>query len=148
MKVCIIYASTHHGNTKKLIDAIASKYDVKLIDATKESSIDLSVYDIIGFASGVAFGSYYPQILKFAKNNLPNDKKVFFIHTAGSPRENHNFKIKSIAENHNCIVLGTYFCKGYDTYGPFKLVGGIAKNHPDENDINKAVEFFENIVKY
>ena len=25
--------------------------------------------------------------------------------------------------------------KGYDTFGPFKLVGGIAKNHPDEKDL-------------
>lgn len=26
MKVAIIYYSKHHGNTKKLLDAIASKY--------------------------------------------------------------------------------------------------------------------------
>ena len=30
---------------------------------------------------------------------------------------------------------------GYDTFGPFKLVGGIAKGHPDEDDIKNAVEF-------
>ena len=34
MKTCIIYASTHHGNTKKVIDAIANEFEVDLIDAT------------------------------------------------------------------------------------------------------------------
>ena len=29
----------------------------------------------------------------------------------------------------------------YDTFGPFKLVGGIAKGHPDDEDIKNAVEF-------
>ncbi|HAP20133.1 MAG TPA: flavodoxin, partial [Lachnospiraceae bacterium] len=32
-------------------------------------------------------------------------------------------------------------CKGYDTFGPFKLVGGIAKGHPDGNDLKAAVSF-------
>ena len=33
MKTAIVYASTHHGNTKKLLDAIAAAYEVDLIDA-------------------------------------------------------------------------------------------------------------------
>lgn len=33
MKTGIVYESTHHGNTKKLLDAIAKKYEVTLIDA-------------------------------------------------------------------------------------------------------------------
>ena len=35
MKTAIVYASTHHGNTKKLLDAIAAAYEVDLIDAVK-----------------------------------------------------------------------------------------------------------------
>ncbi len=30
-------------------------------------------------------------------------------------------------------------CKGYDAFGPFKLFGGIAKGHPDEDDIKKQL---------
>ena len=33
----------------------------------------------------------------------------------------------------------------YDTFGPFKLVGGIAKGHPDDKDIQNAVEFVKNL---
>ena len=38
-------------------------------------------------------------------------------------------------------VIGKFGCKGYDTFGPFKLVAGIAKGHPDEEDIKNIVEF-------
>ena len=35
--------------------------------------------------------------------------------------------------------------KGYDTFGPFKLMGGIAKGHPDEEDIKNTVEFVKGL---
>lgn len=33
MKSIIIYASSHHGNTKKVVDAIAKECEVELLDA-------------------------------------------------------------------------------------------------------------------
>ena len=38
-------------------------------------------------------------------------------------------------------VIGIFGCKGYDTFGPFKLVSGIAKGHPNEKDLEAAVNF-------
>ena len=35
MKVAIVYYSQHHGNTKKLLDAIKELYDVKLINVVE-----------------------------------------------------------------------------------------------------------------
>ena len=141
----IIYASTHHGNTKKLLDAIAEKNDVELVDVIGREGYDLSDYDRIGIASGVAYGKYYPQMLKFLEANLPDGKDVFFIHTAGDPRENHADSAKNIASARNCRCLGVYFCKGFDTFGPFKLIGGINKQHPDEDDIKNAVSFYQGL---
>ena len=56
MKTAIVYASVHHGNTKKIIDEIAKTKDVELLDATQTVEKDLSEYDLIGFASGVYGG--------------------------------------------------------------------------------------------
>ena len=39
-------------------------------------------------------------------------------------------------------VLGEFSCKGYDTFGPFRLVGGIAKGHPDAADLEDARRFY------
>ena len=41
--------------------------------------------------------------------------------------------------------LGEYRCQGYDTFGPFKLVGGIAKGHPTDDEIKAAVEFYKGL---
>ena len=41
MKTVIVYHSYHHGNTKKLVDAIAAKHEVTLVDAATEKNCDL-----------------------------------------------------------------------------------------------------------
>ena len=49
MKTVIVYYSKHHGNTKKLIDAIAAADStVSLIDVTDNPDADLSGFDHIG----------------------------------------------------------------------------------------------------
>lgn len=148
MKTAVVYASTHHGNTKKLVDAIAENENIDIVNSVDIKEYDLQNYDLIGFASGVAFGKYYPQILQFMEDNLPNEKKIFFIHTAGSPRENQNSAAMAVAEKKQCVCLGTYFCKGFDTFGPFKLVGGISKGHPNSEETKGAVDFFNNLSTY
>ncbi|MBR6543319.1 MAG: hypothetical protein IKT73_08960 [Anaerotignum sp.] len=78
-KGVIVYASTHHGNTKKLAEAIADSCEVALIDAEQVWQADLTEYDLIGFASGIDFGKFYPSVERFLQENLPKDKKVFFL---------------------------------------------------------------------
>ena len=145
MKTIIVYASTHHGNTRKLAEAIAKQDNVELVDVIKQEQYDLSGYDLIGVASGIAFGKYYPQMLSFLEKNLPAGKDVFFIHTAGDTREKHVDSVKSISLEKNCRCHGVYFCKGFDTYGPFKIIGGINRHRPDETDIDKAIRFYKGV---
>ena len=47
MKTAIVYASVHHGNTKKIVDEIAKDQNVDLVDATQVKEKDLSGYDAI-----------------------------------------------------------------------------------------------------
>lgn len=143
MKTAIVYFSTHHGNTKKLVEAIAEKNEVTLIDVTSDKKVDLTEFDRIGFGSGIYFSSFSKQILSFAEENLPEGKEVFFINTCGNPVGIYFNAIRKITEKKNCKELGAYQCLGYDTFGPFKLVGGIAKGHPTEAEIKGAVEFYQ-----
>ena len=53
--------------------------------------------------------------------------------------------IKAIAKKQGCESLGEFLCLGFDTFGPFKLVGGIAKGHPTEDEIGAAVKFYESL---
>ena len=59
MKIAIIFASVHHGNTRKVVEQIAQNNDVDLIDATQVKEKDLSEYDRIGFASGIYYGKFH-----------------------------------------------------------------------------------------
>jgi len=145
MKVAIAYYSRHHGNTKKILDAIKEQGDVKLIDVTECKEADLSRYDLIGFASGIYFGRFSDKVMEFARKNLPNGKRVFLIHTYGV-KSDYTKGMQKIIEEKACNLLGIYGCRGFDTFGPLKLIGGIAKGHPDENDVKGAIEFFGEII--
>ena len=135
----------HHGNTKKIIDEIAKTNDVELIDATQTVEKDLSEYDLIGFASGVYGGKFHQSVLKFASVNLTDNKNVFLICTYGGRPVFKSIE-QVIAYKHDTIV-GRFSCKGFDTFGPFKLIGGVSKGHPDEKDIAAAVEFYNGLTE-
>ncbi len=143
MKIAIVYHSYHHGNTKKLVDAIARGREVTLIDAAVQMEADLTAYDLIGFASGVYFGKFHSSVLDFARKNLPEGKRVFFLCTYGGKSATKD--ISEIARAKSAEALGEFSCKAFDTFGPFKLIGGINKGHPDAKDLEDARRFFEKL---
>ena len=146
MTTAIVYYSQHHGNTKKLLDAIKeADPDVELIDTVTSPSADLSAYDRIGFASGIYFSTFAKQIIAFADTHLPENKPIFYIYTHGAPKGDFLKGMREIVAKKHCIELGEYRCQGFDTFGPFKLVGGIAKGHPTEEEISGAVKFYQGI---
>jgi len=72
MRTIILYASRHHGNTKKLVDAIVEAHpeidtlDVKALG--KNEYPDLHEYHLIGVATGI----YYSEIDKDMARVLTN----------------------------------------------------------------------------
>lgn len=149
MKTAIIYYSKHHENTKQLLDAIqkASSDEITLLDVTETSSANLEQYDLIGFASGIYYSKFEKRVLEFAKNNTPNGKDVFFIYTYGAEKTGYTKAIREALNGTNANILGEYGCLGFNTFGPFKLIGGIAKNHPNSTEIENAVSFYKALYK-
>jgi len=148
MKTAIIYYSKHHGNTRKLLDAIKenSSDEITLIDATAIKSPDLSDYDRIGFASGIYYSKFEKRVLTFAKEHLPQGKNVFFVYTYGAEKKGYTNAIREAIADKNANILGEYGCFGFNTFGPFKLIGGIAKSHPTTDEINDAVQFYNSLA--
>jgi flavodoxin len=146
MKTAILFYSKHHGNTKKLLDAIKdADPKVDLIDVTAAGAENLSGYDRVGIASGIYYTSFAKQVISYASNHLPEGKPVFFIYTHGAPTGGFLKGIREITGRKHCKELGDYRCQGFDTFGPFKLVGGIAKGHPTKEEIDAAVKFFQRL---
>lgn len=145
MRTIIVYESTHHGNTKKLVDAIAEKTGVETVRVTDIQEVDFEQYDRIGIASGVAYGKFYTAVENFAADILPAGKQVFFLYTCGKDTGKYTNSITHTAQNKNCEILGKYGCPGYDTFAVFKLIGGISKGHPTQEEIAEAVRFYEQL---
>ena len=151
MQTAIIYYSEHHGNTRKLLDAIKeADPSVVLIDVTKDAeeasdAKDLSGYDRIGIVSGIYFGNFAKQVMAYAEAHLPEGKPVFFVYTQGAPAGDFLKGIRAVTGRKHCPEIGEYKCQGYDTFGPFKLVGGIAKGHPTKAEIDAAVKFYQQL---
>ncbi|MDO4276239.1 MAG: flavodoxin domain-containing protein [Eubacteriales bacterium] len=147
MKTAIIYESYHHGNTKKLLDAIVKKHEVTLFDARQVLAAELSDYDLIGIASGIAFGKYYKNVAALAAKSLPEKKDVFLIFTSGNGSKEYGTDMEKLCEKKQCRVVGKYGCSGFDTVGPFKLIGGVSKGHPTSDEIAGAAAFYESLIK-
>ncbi len=142
MKTAVVYYSKHHGNTKKVLDAIAKKYEITLIDVLEQPNADLSGYDRIGFASGIYYSKFHKTLLKFAEEHMPEGKETFFVYTYGAKKEGYTKAITEAVKKHDTKIMGEFGCFGFNTFGLFKLIGGIAKGHPDQKDYDDAVKFY------
>ena len=147
MKTAIVYHSYHHGNTKKLLDAIAEKHEVTLIDVTENAEYDLTEFDLIGFASGIYAFGISKEIVSFAGINLPEHKKVFYIYTSAFMNDLNLRELGDLFKTRDAAFLGSYRANGYITWGPFAIGGGQKKGHPTQEEIDGAVTFFEGLIK-
>lgn len=145
MKTAICYYSRHHGNTRSVLEAMAQEGETALIDVTARQSVRLEEYDCVGFASGIYGFEMHKAVVEYARQYLPQGKPVFFVYTYGGAKGTGAKALAELAREKDCPVLGEFSCKGYDTFGPFKLVGGIAKGHPDGRDLENARQFYRNI---
>lgn len=147
MKTAIIYKSIHHGNTKKVAETMARALKADLIDLKDAKPEIINEYDLIGFGSGIYYYRPHKKLRKFIEglNNIENrNKKAFTFITSGNGKPN-----KWLNENltkKGFEVLGDFTCKGFDTYGPLKLVGGHNKGQPNEKDLKDAENFAKELI--
>ncbi len=148
MKTIILYASTHHGNTKKVVERMAKILGAPMVDILREEVPELSKYRLIGLASGVYFGDLHKELVKFAEETaFAPEQKVFLADTCGIGWKDYTYKLRISLEGKGVVCAGRFQCRGYDTYGPWKLIGGIARKHPDETDLRKAEIFARRMKK-
>ena len=145
MKTAICYYSHHHGNTRRVVEAMAQTEELDLIDVSGGQTPRLEDYDRIGFASGIYGFEMHKAVASFARQYLPAGKPVFFVYTYGGAKGTGAKALAQIAAEKGCPVLGEFSCTGYDTFGPFKRVGGLAKGRPNEKDLEKARTFYRGL---
>jgi len=147
MKTLIVCVSQHHGNTKKVADAMAAVLAAEVLHPGDVNVGTLAEYDLIGFGSGIAFGKHYQPLLKWVDTLPALDKKAFIFSTRGAPRQgSHHEALTRKLKEKGLSVVGEFSCRGFDTFALTKLVGGIARGRPNEQDLQDAAEFAKTIA--
>jgi flavodoxin len=150
MKVLIVCASIHHGNTWKVAKVIADTMKAKLIRPHQFKNEMVDNYELIGFGSGVYMGRFH-RSLRDIVQKMPKfgHKKAFMFSTSGLGESNYynvfikDFKIRLMKKGFE--VVGSYNCKGWDTISFFKYFGGLNKGRPNKTDLDEAAKFAEEI---
>ena len=148
MKTIVIYASVHHGNTEKISKVISETLNCKMVKAETVDVTTLKDYDLIGFGSGIYAGKFHKNIVKLI-DTLPNNfgKKAFVYSTSGQGKTNYNSSIRSKLQEKALEIVGEFACKGFNTFGPLKLFGGINKGRPNSDDVQAAKIFAQKLIK-
>lgn len=147
-KAVILYYSFHHENTRKVAEAIAGKLPVDLVRIPAKEPVSLEGYDLVGFASGIYMSEFGKPIQRFLEE-LPglSGKRCFTIYTCGALKGEYSGGFAELLRSKGASVVGGWHCRGFDTYGPFKLIGGLAKGRPNAADLAGAVSFVEALLR-
>ena len=146
-KTLILYRSPHHGNTKKLLDAIATAYPDVTLAKAGEDSFDGDAYDVIGIASGVYAGKLHRTVRKALGGVNAKGRRAFAVYTCGDKEgSKYGERLTVLLESHGFVSQGFYWCIGHDSFGPLRLIGGVNKGRPNEDDIQGAVQFYQQII--
>ncbi|TFG91066.1 MAG: flavodoxin [Candidatus Atribacteria bacterium] len=146
MKTLIVYTSVHHQNTEKVAKVMAEELEADLVPTEKAQPDTLADYDLIGFGSGIYFMKHHKTLLQFVETLPPvTQKKAFVFSTSGDGRRQHHDSLKENLVNRGFIIVDEFTCKGWDTVGPLKLIGGINKGRPDEKDLAAARAFAQGL---
>ncbi|HUV53720.1 MAG TPA: flavodoxin family protein [Candidatus Krumholzibacteriaceae bacterium] len=148
MKSLVIYLSVHHNNTEKIARAISRSLSADLLNLDEASIESLENYDKIGFGSGIYLTKHHKKLFEFI-NALPaqENKKAFVFSTSGTGLKMFNNPLESKLREKGFQVTGSFMCKGYDTHGASKFIGGINKGRPNEDDIKNATLFAETLKR-
>jgi flavodoxin len=150
MKTAIICYSYHHGNTEKIARRMAAVLEVKLMNPEEVDVKGLAEYDLIGFGSGIYFSKHHKSLLKLV-DAMPEmkDKKAFIFSTAGrgEPTMAGNHRaLRMKLEGKGFVIVGEFSCYALDTFFLLRLIGGINKGRPNEDDLTKADTFAKDLV--
>lgn len=148
MRTLIVYKSVHHGSTKKIAKAIAEVLKADLREPHEVDVDRIEEYDLIGFGSGIYWMKHHKEILQLA-SRLPKvkEKKAFIFSTHGSGSVAlYHLPLKQKLKAKGFSIVGEFSCIAHDAAGILKLIGGINKGRPNEQDIEKAQKFAKSLT--
>ncbi|KIF01311.1 flavodoxin [Streptomyces sp. RSD-27] len=144
MRTVIVCASVSHGNTRRVADSMARVLGAKVVAPEQADPAELAGADLVGFGAGVFYGRLHPRLTDFVRVLPPGRGRAFVFATSGlpeTPLAPFTRPVVRLLEGKGFAVDGSFSCRAFDTWAPFRLVGGINKERPDAGDLAAAREF-------
>lgn len=158
----LVVASVHHGNTAQVAAAIADVLEAEVIRPEDVVPERLGSHDVVGFGSGVYYGGMHDSLFHLV-HGLPDAeagaaaapaaatvraRPAFVFSTSGLPclARMWHAPLKKLLARKGFDVVGEFSCRGFDTWGPLWLAGGLNRKHPDDRDLARARDFARRIA--
>ncbi len=148
MRSLLVVVSVHQGNTLKVAERMAQELEARLVTPEEIVPEDIAEYDLLGIGSGIFFGKFHRRLLQFVER-LPRQegKKVFVFSTSGLGQKAYNEFLEASLRKRGFQVVGSFACRGYDTFSVLKLFGGINRGRPNEEDLRTCALFAAQLKK-
>lgn len=147
----IVVTSVHHGNTAVVAASLAGVLDATVATPSEASPQRLGDYHLVGFGSGVYYGRLHDDLLDWVRR-LPDGAAAgtpaFVFSTSGLPwlATLWHAPLERLLGRKGFDVVGSFACRGFDTWGPLWLTGGLNRRHPDERDLARARDFARRVA--
>lgn len=145
MKTIIICESESHGNTLKVAKAMAEVLDAPIVRPSEFDAGTAAEYDLIGLGSGIYRGRHHKDLIALAERFPESDRSVFIFSTSGKGDIGQHRMLSLIVSNKGYRNAGEFICKGWDTDGVFRFIGGINKGLPNAAILKQARGFAETL---
>ncbi len=145
MKSLIVCVSVSHGNTRRVADRMAEVLHAEVAEPEAVDPDALQDYDLVGFGSGIYFLAVHPRLWRLV-GRLPRVDGIgaFTFFTSGArevPLVGYSRPIRRRLASKGFGVLDSFSCRGFDTAGPLRFVGGLNKGRPNDRDLDRAAAF-------
>jgi len=145
VRALIICVSVSHGNTRRVAEAIGGVLGADVVEPEQLSSADVAGYDLVGLGSGIYGMTFHPRLWRFVRS-LPRGRgmPVFLFATSGGREQWWRpaaVVIGGLLRSKGYRVVGTFSCRGWDTWLPLRLIGGINRGRPADADLAAARAF-------
>lgn len=145
MKSLLICVSVSNGNTRRVADRMAEVLGAEVLEPESVDVETLRDYDLVGFGSGIYFMAVHPRLWRLIRR-LPrgNGIHAFTFFTSGGrelPLLGYRRAVHRRLTAKGFEVLDSFSCRGLDTVGPLRWVGGVNKGRPNDADLDRAAAF-------
>lgn len=151
----VVVVSYHHGNTRKVADAVARVLGAEVRTPDQVTPDEVAEYDLVGLGSGIYSARHHESLLDLAEALPPAaGRRAFIFSTYGAPavaaggdfvRNNHS-RLRERLQAKGYAVAGEFACAGWNTNSFLKLFGGLNKGRPDADDLERARAFARGLL--